>query len=107
MVSGIAFTTCSIYTVKGLNHCYSTLIVSSATVKWFQVLLSPTHHHHHVVPSARISLTLSLATSPNHSSLLAGLQGFIPYLHTIAVCMFELVVLLLLGHMRVSIGVHH
>ena len=49
----------------------------------------------------------SLATSPYHSSLLAGLQGYIPYPHMAAVCMFELVVLLLLGHMRGSIGVHH
>ena len=45
----------------------------------------------------------SLATSPYHSSLLAGLLGYIPYPHIAAVCMFELVVLLLLGHMR---GVH-
>ena len=42
----------------------------------------------------------SLATSPYHSSLLAGLQGYIPDLHIAAVCMFKLVVLLLLGHMR-------
>ena len=50
---------------------------------------------------------LSLATSPYQSSLLAGLQGYIPYPHIAAVCMFELVVLLLLGHMRGSKGVHH
>ena len=49
----------------------------------------------------------SLATSPYHSSLLASLQGYIPYPHLAAVCMFELVVLLLLGHMRGSIGAHH
>ena len=48
----------------------------------------------------------SLATSPNHSSPLAGIQGYIPYPHIAAVCMFELVVLLLLGHMRGFIGVH-
>ena len=42
----------------------------------------------------------SLATSPYRSSLLAGL-------HRAAVCMFELAVLLLLGHMWGSIGVHH
>ena len=35
------------------------------------------------------------------------LQGYIPYPHIAAVCMFELVVLLLLGHMWGSIGVHH
>ena len=50
---------------------------------------------------------LFLVTSPYRSSLLAGLQGYIPYPHIVAVCMFELVVLLLLGHMRGSIGVHH
>ena len=63
-------------------------------------------HHHHVVPLARYPWP-SLATSPYLSSLLAGLQVYIPHHHIAAVCMFELVVLLLLGHMRGSIGVHH
>ena len=49
----------------------------------------------------------SIATSPYRSSPLAGLQGYIPYPHLDTVCMFELVVLLLLGHMQGSIGVHH
>ena len=49
----------------------------------------------------------SLSTSPYHSSPLAGLQGYILYHHIAAVCMFELVVLLLIGHMRGSTGVHH
>ena len=49
----------------------------------------------------------SLATSPYHSSPLAGLQGYIPYPHIAAICIFELVGLLLLGHMWRSIGVHH
>ena len=49
----------------------------------------------------------SLATSPYHSSPLAGLQGYIPYAHIAAVCMFELAVLFLLGHMWGSIEVHH
>ena len=49
----------------------------------------------------------SLTTSPYRSSPLAGLQGYIPYPHISAVCIFELAVLLLLGHMRGSIGVHH
>ena len=49
----------------------------------------------------------SLATSPYRSSPPAGLQSYIPYPHIAAVCMFELVVLLLLGHMWGSIGVHH
>ena len=49
----------------------------------------------------------SLSTSPYRSSPLAGLQGYIPYPHTAAVCMFELVVLLLLGYIWGSIGVYH
>ena len=49
----------------------------------------------------------SLATSPYRSSPLEDLQGCIPYPHTTAVCMFKLAVLLLLGHMWGSIGVHH
>ena len=49
----------------------------------------------------------SLATSSHHSSPLAGLQGYILCPHIVAVCKFELVVLLLHGHMWVSIGVHH
>ena len=49
----------------------------------------------------------SLATSPYRSSPLAGLQGYISYPHIAAVCMFELVVLHLLGHMWGSKGVHH
>ena len=49
----------------------------------------------------------SLPTSPYHSSPLANLQGYILYPHIAAVCMFDLVVLLLLGHMRGSIGVRH
>ena len=49
----------------------------------------------------------SLATSPYHSSPPAGLLGYILCPHIAAVCMFGLVVLLLLGHMWGSIGVHH
>ena len=49
----------------------------------------------------------SLATSPYHSSPLVGPQGYIPYSHIAAVCMFYQVVLLLHGHMWESIGVHH
>ena len=37
---------------------------------------------------------------------LAGLQSYIPHPHIASICMIELVVLLLLGHMRGSIGVH-
>ena len=49
----------------------------------------------------------SLATSPYRSSPLAGRQGYISYPHRAAVCMFELVILLLLSRMWGSIGVHH
>ena len=62
------------------------------------------HHHHHVVSPAWISLTLS---RHYRSSFLAGPQGYIPYPHRAVVCRFKLVVLLLLGHIRGSIGVHH
>ena len=37
----------------------------------------------------------SLASSPYRSSPLAGLQGYIPYPHIVAECMFKLVALLL------------
>ena len=49
----------------------------------------------------------SLSTSPYRSSPPAGLHSYIPYPYITAVCMFELVVLLLLGHMWGSIRVHH
>ena len=63
------------------------------------IIIMSCHQHGYPWPS--------LATPPYHSSLLAGLQGYIPYSHVAALCMFELVVLLFLGHMRGSIGVHH
>ena len=40
-----------------------------------------------------------LLPPPYRSTLLAGLQGYIPYPYKATVCMFELVVLLLHGHM--------
>ena len=48
----------------------------------------------------------SLATSPYRSSFLAGIQGYIQYPQRADVCMFELAVLLFIGHMWGSIGVH-
>ena len=42
----------------------------------------------------------SLAAPPYRSSLLAGPQGYIPYPHGAALRRFELVALLLLGHVR-------
>ena len=62
------------------------------------------------------SLSSSSSSSPSSSCCdastdipdpLAVLQGYIPYPHIAAVCMFELVVLLWLGHIRGSIEVHH
>ena len=70
------------------------------------LVIHSNHHHHHVVLVAWISWP-SLATFPYRSSPLAGLQGYIPYPHIAAECMFVLVVLLLLGHMWGSIRVHH
>ena len=49
----------------------------------------------------------SLATPPYHSSPPAGLRVYILCPHIVAVCKFELVVLLLHGHMWGSIGIHH
>ena len=48
----------------------------------------------------------SLATSPDHSSPPAGLQGYILCPHIVDVCKFVLVVLLLHIHMWRSTGVH-
>ena len=44
---------------------------------------------------------------PLSPPLLIVHQGYIPYPHRAAVCRFELVALLLLGHVKGSIGVHH
>ena len=49
----------------------------------------------------------SLTTPPYRSSLLVGPQGYIPYPQRAAVCRFELVALLLLGHVRGPIEEHH
>ena len=63
------------------------------------IIIKSCHYHGYPWPS--------LASSPNRSSPPAGLQHYIPYPHMSAVYMFQLVVLLLLGHMWGSIGVHH
>ena len=49
----------------------------------------------------------SLATSPYRPLLLAGLPGYIQYLHRASVCMFGLDVLSLLVPVKGSTGVHH
>ena len=46
----------------------------------------------------------SLATLPYRSSLPAGLQGYSQYPHRAAICSFKLVALLLLDHVRGSVG---
>ena len=63
------------------------------------IIIMSCHQHGYPWPS--------LATPPYCSSLLAGPKGYFPYPDTASVCRFELVVLLLLGHMRGSIGVHY
>ena len=63
---------------------------------WIDVYCFQNHHYHHLV-----------VTSSYHSLLSAGPQGYVPYPHRAAVCRFELVALLLLGHVKGSIGVHH
>ena len=77
--------------LNGSKYCYISLIII--------IIIMSCRYHRYPWPS--------LATSLYYSSPLAGLQGYIPYPHIAAVCMFELVVLLLLGHMRGSKGVHH
>ena len=84
----------------------------------FIVSLARTHTHTHTHTLEYIIIIIlscrqhgypwsSLATSPCRSSLLVGLQGYIPYPYIAVECMFMLVVLLLPGHMWESIGVHH
>ena len=96
-----------------IPHVYIKYILDEihtvARIKYYpkHILLNENHHHHHhVVRLARISLTLSLHVSL--SFIASGRSsGLHPYHHIAAVCMFELVVLLLIGHMRGSTGVHH
>ena len=98
----------ALHTVMGFqNFMNFSVIASISKILSIRKLLLKDHHHHPVVQLARISLTLSLATFPYRSLPLACLLGYISYLHIAAVCMFLLVVLLLLGHMWGSIGVHH
>ena len=88
-------------------YMYRWFGVKKPTIDWYAIKPNPTkpnfiiiiiiscHRHGYPWPS--------LAISPYRSSPLAGLQDYIPCPHIAAVCMFELVVLLLPG----SIGVHH
>ena len=63
-------------------------------------------YHRLVVPSGRIFLTL-LATPLYRSSLPAGPQWYTRYPHGADIYRFELVALLLFGHVKGSIGIHH
>ena len=79
---------------------YLQKVICVHTVIWLS------SHHHLVVPSAWISLTLS--RHPSLSFIASGRSsGYTPYPHRAAVCRFELVALLLLGHVKGSILVHH
>ena len=63
------------------------------------------HHHHPVTPSARISLTLS-----RHLSLSSITSGRSSGLHPVSTkncCMYELVALPLLGHVKGSTRIHY
>ena len=71
---------------------------NGAPYKGFVIIIMSRRQHGYPWPS--------LATSPYHSSPPAGLQGYIPCPHIVAVCKFVLVVLLLHIHMWGSTGVH-
>ena len=81
---------------RGVTLCH--VYICCLLIQYIIVIMS-CHKHRYPWPS--------LATSPYRSSPLADLQGYIPYPHTAAECMFVLVVLLFPGHMWGSIGVHH
>ena len=90
--------------LKDYSLCYTTAFLLSFARISFYLFAFPSYlciiimsccQHRYLWPS--------LATSPYCSLPLAGLQGYILYPHRAAVCRFELVVLLLLGHMW---GVH-
>ena len=65
----------------------------------FSIIILSCHQHGYPGPS--------LATPPYSSSLPIGPQGYTSYSHIAAVCRFKLIALLLLGHVKGSIGIHH
>ena len=91
-----------------IHCCYCILLLA----KYFSQIYEPPHPQNLKYFSTVIIIIMSghqhgypwpsLDTFPNRSSL----QGYIPYPHITAECMFELVVLLLPGHMWGSIRVH-
>ena len=72
------------------------------SVLWFIQIIIIISCRQHRYPWLSLSRHSSLSIVAS-----AGLQGYIPYPHRAAACMFELVVLLLLSHMWGSAGVHH
>ena len=85
---------------ESAGHLFPDFTILHSTRTYLNFLFNPIYNKHH-------KHRPSLATFPNRSSPLAGLLDYIPYPHIVAECMFVLVVLLLLGHMRGSIRVHH
>ena len=83
--------------------CYKTIAVwvNKALIRseLYIIIILSCHQHGYPWPS--------LTTLPYHSSLPAGPQGYTLYPHRATVWRFELVALLLLGHVKGSIGVHH
>ena len=65
------------------------------------------YHHHLVVPPARIFLNLSRHSSLSFITSGRSLGRYSPYPDRASVCMFELVALLLICHVRGSMGEHH
>ena len=71
------------YTTKGAQYTNIYIVIKFAYDFYINTTIIRSHHHD--VRLARISLTLSLSTSPYHSSPSAGLRGSIPYHHVAAV----------------------
>ena len=90
LISDVLLWTPALWVIQCQSHCCRRTIII--------IIIMSCRLHDYPWPS--------LATSPDHSSPPAGLQGYILYPHIAAVCMFKLVILLLLSHMRRSIGVH-
>ena len=78
---------------------YSSIWCGEVFLLFFDVIIILGHHRGYPWPS--------LAAPLYRSSLPAGPQGYIPYPHWAAVWRFVLVALLLLGHVRGSIGENH
>ena len=81
--------TVRVLSVEGIKEKY--LIICLTLYHFIIIIIMSCRQHGYPWPS--------FATSPYRSSPLAGLQGYIPYPHRAVACMFELTVLLLLGHM--------